>query len=416
MTRRGFARSAGAVTAGLGLGSVLGAARAGAATAQGRAAASAGLGSSAGPEQQVASIAREAMAEYKLKAVIVRVTTAGEDTYTGALGESMTGVPATPAMHVRNGFIAYSYMTTMLLEFVDENKISLDDKLSRYLPDLPRSTAVTIKMLANSTSGYADYVYQPAVTGGIYADPFRQWTTAELITIGTSAPPTFPPGTNFAYSHTNYAILGTVLAKAGGQPLSQLMTRYIFEPMGLTQTQGSDTPQIPGPVLHTFSSERRETLRIPPGTPFYEETTFWNPSWTAPQGASQTTGIIDLTTSIAAIGSGKLLSPESHRAQVGPNLVGFGHPAPGCSACAENTTALSFGLGVILQGPWITGNKFYAGSGAVVGYLPSKKLAIAVITTYQQAAFDSHGDVTDAGPAILSALAKTLAPAHPIPS
>ena len=355
------------------------------------------------------------MVKYHLKALIVRVTTDGEDTYTGALGESMTGVPASPAMHVRNGFIAYSYIATMLLEFVDEKKISLGDKLSKYLPELPESNAVTIKMLANSTSGYADYVYQPAVTNGIYADPFRQWATADLIKIGTSAPPTFPPGTNWAYSHTNYAILGTVLAKAGGQPLSQLMGQYIFEPMALTQTQGSDTPQIPEPVLHTFSSERRETLGIPPGTPFYEETTFWNPSWTAPQGASQTTGITDLTTSIQAIGSGKLLSPKSHRAQVGPNLVGFGHPAPGCSACAENTTARSFGLGVILQGPWITGNKFYAGSGAIVGYLPAKRLAIAVITTYQQAAFDSQGDVTDAGPAIMSALAKALAPAEPIP-
>jgi CubicO group peptidase (beta-lactamase class C family) len=418
MSRRGFALTAGAATAGLGLGSVMGAAGARASTAQSRVAASLGLGrgSSAGSgQQQIASIARDAMAKYHLKALIVRVTTDGEDIYTSALGESMTEVPASPAMHVRNGFIAYSYIATILLEFVDEKEISLGDKLSKYLPDLPESNAVTIKMLANSTSGYADYVYQPAVSDGIYADPFRQWTTAELIKIGTSAPFTFPPGTNWAYSHTNYAILGTVLAKVGGQPLSQLMTRYIFEPMGLTQTQGSNTPQIPEPVLHTFSSERREALGIPPGTPFYEETTFWNPSWTAPQGASQTTDITDLTTSIQAIGSGKLLSPQSHHAQVGPSLVGFGHPAPGCSACAENTTAHSFGLGVILQGPWITGNKFYAGSGAIVGYLPSKKLAIAIITTYQQAAFDSHGDVTDAGPAIMSALAKALAPAEPIP-
>jgi CubicO group peptidase (beta-lactamase class C family) len=419
MTRRGFARSAATVTAGLGLGSVMGAAKAGTAPAQNRATAAPGLaaGSPAGSEQQqIASIAQDAMAKYHLKALIVRVTTDGVDTYTGALGESMTGVLASPAMHVRNGFIAYSYIATMLLEFVDRKLISLGDKLSKYLPGLPESNAVTIKMLANSTSGYADYVYQPAVSNGIYADPFRQWTTAELITIGTSAPPTFRPGTNWAYSHTNYAILGAVLAKAGGEPLSQLMTRYIFGPMGLTQTQGSDTPQIPEPVLHTFSSERRDALGISPGTPFYEETTFWNPSWTAPGGASQTTDITDLAASIQAIGSGALLSPESHRAQVSPALVGFGHPAPGCSACAENTTAHSFGLGVILQGPWITGNKFYAGSGAIVGYLPAKKLAIAVITTYQQAAFDSHGDVTDAGPAIMSTLAEALAPTQPIPS
>ena len=304
-------------------------------------------------------------------------------------------------MHVRNGFVAYCYLATMLLEFVDRGKISLADKLSEYLPDLPEANAVTIKMLANSTSGYADYVYQPAVLNGIYADPFRQWSTPELIKIGTSAAPTFPPGTSWAYSHTNFAILGTVLAQVGVKPLSKLMNQYIFEPMGLTQTQSFDTPQIPEPVLHTFSSERREALGIPAGTSFYEESTFWNPSWTAAQGAVQTTDIADLTTSIDAIGSGKLLSPESHRLQVDPALVGIG----------QNTAAHSFGLGVILQGPWITGNKFYAGSGAIVGYLPVKELAIAVITTYQQAAFDSSGDVTDAGPAIMSALAEALAPA-----
>jgi CubicO group peptidase (beta-lactamase class C family) len=249
-------------------------------------------------------------------------------------------------------------------------------------------------------------VYQPAVLNGTSADPFQQRTTAELIKIGTSAKPAFPPGTSWAYSHTNFAILGAVLTQVGGASLSQLMSQYIFKPMGLTHTQGSDTPQIPEPVLHTFSSERREALGIAPGTSFYEETTFWNPSWTAAQGAVQTTDITDLTTSIAAIGSGRLLSPSSHRAQVIPALIGIG----------PNTAAHNFGLGVILQGPWITGNKFYAGSGAIFGYLPAKKLAIAVITSYQQAAFDSEGNVTDAGPAIMAALAGALAPAQPIPS
>jgi CubicO group peptidase (beta-lactamase class C family) len=269
-------------------------------------------------------------------------------------------------------------------------------------------------MLANSTSGYADYVYQPAVSDVTVFDSFRQWSTDDLIEIGTSAPPQFSPGTNAGYSHTNYAILGSVLAKVGKEPLGQLMEQYIFKPMGLMQTQGSATPAIPEPVLHTFTSERREALGIPASTPFYEDSTFWNPSWTAPAGAVQTTDITDLTRSIQAIGSGELLSPESHRAQVDPN-VGFGHPAPGCSACRENTVQASFGFAVILRGPWITGNKFLVGSGAAFGYLPSHKVAIAVITTYQPDAFDNQGNVTDAGPAIMSTLAKALVPSSPIP-
>jgi CubicO group peptidase (beta-lactamase class C family) len=372
---------------------------------------------SPGPEhQQISALMHDAMTKYKLKALIVRVTTDGKDTYTGAMGDSMTGVPATADMKVRNGFVAYSYLTTMLMEFVDQHKISLDDKLSQYLPDLPRANEVTIKMLANSTSGYADYVYQPALADGIYTNPFRQWTAAELIKIGTTAKPMFAPGANFAYSHTNYAILGTVLAKVGGKPMEELMKQYIFQPMGLEHTTGGTTPDISDPVLHTFSSERRSTLHIPAGVPFYEETTFWNPSWTVPEGASQTSDAADLTTSIAAIGSGKLLSRQSYQIQTGPDLAGFGHTQPGCSACAHLTSERSFGLGVVLLGKWITGNKFYAGSGADVGYLPSRKIAIAVITTYLPDAPTTDDGFNDAGPAILASLTQALAPESPIPA
>ena len=372
--------------------------------------------SSGAQQQQIAAIAKEAMAKYGLKALIVRVTTDGKNTYTSAMGESMTGVPATPDMKVRNGFVAYMYETTMLMEFVDQGKISLNDKLSKYLPDLPRANDVTIKMLANSTSGYADFVYQKALTNGIYTNPFRQWTGAELIQIGISAPEDFAPGTNWAYSHTNYLILGSVLAKVGGKPMDQLMEQYIFKPMGLTHTTSSDTPNIPGPVLHTYSSERRVDLDIPAKIPFYEDTTYWDPSWTVPEGASQASDIADLTTSVQAIGDGKLLSPASYAIQMNKDLIGFGHKQVGCSACAMLSAKTTFGLATILQGPWITGNKFFAGSGAEVAYLPGKKIAIAVITTYLPSAFDSQGNVKDAGPTIAASLSQAVAPDSPIPS
>jgi CubicO group peptidase (beta-lactamase class C family) len=366
-------------------------------------------------QQQIDSISKQAMAQDGLKALIVRVTIDGKNAYTAAMGESMTGVPATTDMKVRNGFVAYMYETTMLMEFVDQHRISLDDKLAKYLPDLPRANDVTIKMLANSTSGYADFVYQSALINGIYTNPFRKWTGAELIKIGTSAPEDFAPGTNWAYSHTNYLILGTVLAQVGGKPMDQLMQQYIFQPIGLTHTTSSNTPDISGPVLHTFSSERRQDLGIAAKIPFYEETTYWDPSWTVPEGASQASDIADLTTSVAAIGSGKLLSPASYALQTNKDLVGFGHKQAGCSACAMLTSSKAFGFATILQGPWITGNKYYAGSGAEVAYLPDAKIAIAVITTYLPSAFDSQGTVKDVGPDIAASLSQAIAPNSPIP-
>jgi CubicO group peptidase (beta-lactamase class C family) len=146
-------------------------------------------GASDDQQKQIAaikSITRDAIKEYNLKALIVQVTAAARQLYTEALGESMSGVPATPAMHFRNGAMAFTYISTMLHELVDQKKVSLDDKLSKFLPDLPHADRITLKNLANMTSGYADYVYEPEVLHGIYLDPFRQWTPQELIKIGVS--------------------------------------------------------------------------------------------------------------------------------------------------------------------------------------------------------------------------------------
>ena len=69
---------------------------------------------------------QEAMRARHLRAVIVRVTVDGKEVITKAYGESMTGVPATVDMHFRNGAVAISYVSTLLLILVDEKKVSLD--------------------------------------------------------------------------------------------------------------------------------------------------------------------------------------------------------------------------------------------------------------------------------------------------
>jgi len=84
----------------------------------------------------IVAIARDAIAKYDLKAVILRVTIDNKEVVTQAMGESMTGVPATSDMHFRNGAVAISYVSTLLLELVDQNKVGLDDKLSNWFPDL----------------------------------------------------------------------------------------------------------------------------------------------------------------------------------------------------------------------------------------------------------------------------------------
>jgi len=364
------------------------------------------------PQATIQAVVRRAMKQYHLKAAIVQVRSGGSNVYTGAFGESMSGVPATPDMHFRNGAMAFTYMSTMLLELVDKKKVTLDTKLSRFRPDLPYADRITLKNLANMTSGYADYVYQPAVLNGVTLTPFRKWTPAELIRIGITKPMVFYPGTNWGYSHTNYVILGGVLEKLTGMPLNQAMHKYIFRPMGLTQTEGFVTPHIPSPVLHSYSSEQREALGVKPNVPFYEESTFWDPSWTTFEGAVQTTDITDTSRSIEAVGTGRLLSPSSFAAQVRPHLIGFGHTDPKCPACKKNTATLNYGLGILIFGPWIAQVKLFAGSSVTTGYLGAQKLTISVSVTYLPDAFDKKGNyrIGDAGALTFRALADALAP------
>ena len=222
-------------------------------------------------DAQLDGVLAEAMEAHSLRSMLVRVTIDGEPRYELAIGESMTGVPASSDMHLRIGAFGFTLMSTLLMVLVDNGEVTLEDPLSNWFPELPQADEVTLRDLAQMTSGYADYVYQPEILNGFGLDPYRQWTSDELIEIGLSVPLQFDPGTNWAYSHTNYVILGRVLEEVTGMPLDRALRRFVLLPMHTTTTTLPSTPAMPEPVLHSFSSERRFNLDIPDDLPFYED-------------------------------------------------------------------------------------------------------------------------------------------------
>ncbi|WP_441247931.1 serine hydrolase domain-containing protein [Kitasatospora sp. McL0602] len=357
-----------------------------------------------GPALDILRIAEQAKTEMDLKSVILRVTVDGREVITTALGESMTGVPAEPAMHFRNGNIAIAYMGTALLRLVDEGVVGLDDPVSRWLPDLPNGLGdrITLRMLGASTTGLIDYVKSPAFGPSIYADPFRQWTADELLAISLGADLLYEPGTNWSYSHANFVLLGAALEKITGKPLDALLQQKVMGPLGLSETRNSFTPDIPTPVLHAFTAER--------GT--YEESSFWNPSWSTAPGAVQTTDICDLATSAVGIGSGELLSPSAYQEMLNPGTVGLGTPTKTCpeTICIAQTEATHYGMGLLVLNGWISQHPLFFGYTAAQAYLPCEHLAIAVSTTKGPNTPDGHTAQT-----ITQRIAAALTPDHPIP-
>lgn len=375
-------------------------------------AAGAHAASAAGTRTRIDGLVRNAIAQHGLKAVILQVTRKGRPVMTRAYGESMTGVPATREMHFRNGAVAISYMSTLLLRLVDQGKVKLDDKISKWLPNLRDADRVTLRMLAGMSAGYHDYEVDPRLSAQLYANPFGTVTTERRLALALSEPQQFAPGTNWSYAHSDYLILGLALEKITGRPLRVALRRQVLRPLRLRNTVASQTAAIPAPVLHAFTSERRQVLGIPPSTPFLEESTFWNPSWTLARGAVETTDIADLTRTAIGIGSGRLLSRGSYRAQIDPR-IGLGHAQAGCERCATLTRAYGYGLGVVRNGSWILQNPLFGGYGAIESYLPSKRISIALAYTLNEKGFDSEGNYSNYPTALYSQIGAILAPEDP---
>ncbi|WP_275821955.1 serine hydrolase domain-containing protein [Aquibaculum arenosum] len=307
--------------------------------------------------EDLAAAVQDAIEEDGLKAVLLAVEVAGKPVLTHAWGKTMTAVPATADMRFRNGAIAIAYMGVLALQLQEEGLLSLDDPLSQWLPDLPMAEGMTVRMLADGTAGYADYV--PLFP--FYDDVFRQWREDELLAIAFAEPLVCAPGSCFAYAHTNYILLGRVLEAAAEQPLAELLQERILAPLGLTDTHSGATARMQEPVLHAFTSERG----------LYEDSTYWNPSWTLAQGAIMTTTVEDAMASFAAIGPGELLSAESQEQLLAPTTAGYG----------PFDEDIYYAFGLLVSDGWLIQTPAFAGFSAVAAHLPDQDIGFAVTAT-----------------------------------
>jgi CubicO group peptidase (beta-lactamase class C family) len=340
----------------------------------------------------------------KLRAVVARVTEHGRDVWTGAVGPSMTDVPARPAMRFRAGSVAIAFMGTILLQLVDERRVRLDDPLSRWMPEVPHSHQITLRMLADTTSGIRDYVTDPRFDAVLEAKPFKHWTPEELLGYANPKVLLYKPGTNFSYSHANFLLLGETLERITHTRLDHLLEQRIYRPLGLRETSNSYTPDIPTPVLHAFTGERGK----------YEESTFWNPSWTTAPGAVITMDICDLARAGTGIGSGRTISKRGYETLLNPGTVGLGKPTKRCPAtvCLPQTEEVHYGVSVLVANGWIVQNPSFSGYAAIMAYLPSADVSIAVSVTDSPAA---DFNAQNLGNDIVKEISRLLVPNQPLP-
>jgi CubicO group peptidase (beta-lactamase class C family) len=130
------------------------------------------------------------------------------------------------------------YMTSVILSrLIESNKISLADKLNKYIPDFPNGDKITIEMLARHRSGIPHRVMPSEAESLAY-------TSAEFIEKVKQAKLAFEPGTGRLYSSAGYAVLARVLEIVSGKRYSQLLQEYIFTPAGMTDSVDFDGDMV----------------------------------------------------------------------------------------------------------------------------------------------------------------------------
>lgn len=159
------------------------------------------------------------------------------------LSSRFTGTRADPSMKFRIGSNTKAVIATVLVQLHGEGKLSLDDKVARWLPDAVKAnghdgTKISIRQLLNHTSGLPDYDGDARVSVPYIAntDPRQVWPPQTLVDIALSAAPVGAPGEKFSYANTNYVLAGMVIKAVTGNEPAVEVQRRVIQPLGLRDT------------------------------------------------------------------------------------------------------------------------------------------------------------------------------------
>src|SRR5579883_2457610 len=181
--------------------------------------------------------------------VSVAVVENGRLVYAKAFGlaDLAANRPAAPHTRYAVGSISKEFTAAALLLLQQQGRLSLDDHVSKYFPDLTRANEITIRQLLSHTSGYEDYAPQDY----LIPDWTKPISPMALLDRWAAKPLNFEPGTKWQYSNTNYVLAGQIFEKATGQGLVPFLKERIFGPLGMTSASDWPPAQSNDAVAYT---------------------------------------------------------------------------------------------------------------------------------------------------------------------
>jgi D-alanyl-D-alanine carboxypeptidase len=286
--------------------------------------------------------------------------------WTGAAGDGGDGRRLDPRAQLAIASITKTFVAAEVMRLVEDGKIDLDAKLSSYVPLPVPDRGATVRDALSHRSGIPDYFTDALVKRALSA-PNRHWKPSEVLT-DLPASEAGTPNTAFAYSNTNFTLLGQTVEKVTGQSLPAILRAELITPAGLDRVSFQDA----------------EPTRPPLGR------------WTADKAGS---GPYLPTRSIASLdwAAGAMAADAASIARWGYLLYG-GHVLDDESLTAMLPDEVGYGLGTRADRLTYNGLLYVGHGGGTVGYSSwlgvcrDKQFAIAVLAPQGDVDTDVLGD------------------------
>jgi CubicO group peptidase (beta-lactamase class C family) len=198
-------------------------------------------------KKQIDTYIKAEMIKEQIPGLSYAVVSNGKIIDSGAYGYANVELKAPVTSHTlfNIGSIGKTFTATAIMLLRKDGKLSIDDPINKYLDSLPSSwNNITIRHLLSHTSGIKDYAHDFPGYSFIEKDRKQEITEAQFIRMATTVPLNFQPGERWAYSNSNFVLLGFIIHKLTGKPIGDFMKERIFEPAGMKETRYTDIHEV----------------------------------------------------------------------------------------------------------------------------------------------------------------------------
>jgi len=288
------------------------------------------------------------------------------------VADRVEGTALTTAHRFFSGSIGKTFFAALAMDLVREGKLDLDARVAEqlaaeHLADLPGADAWTVRHLLRHESGLPRYVFRPQFWSDLEANPHRSWTPGEQLAYVRGMPPVHAPGKGWAYSDTNYIVLGLLLEQTTGTSVYDEVAQRFLQPLELDQTEPAKSRALTGLAQGHTTMFRRFGL---PEHMVTEDGFAIDPSFEWCGGGFVGTPR-DLARWARALYSGAVLGEATTR-----RMVEGGAEAPGLGA------GVTYGIGAMVRptriGTMLGHDGQFPGYASTMGYFPERRIAVAV--------------------------------------